>query len=103
MKKTIFIILASALVGCCNTRVCREGGRDVVEVSNSSWRFLGLWAIASGNPEKPNRNTGLCFRDSLPLADNLMMLFLLYTTEAADDLTRVKLAECRIKIQKILR
>lgn len=74
MKKTIFIILASAMAGCCNTRVCREGGRDVVEVSNSSWRFLGLWAIASGNPEKPNRNTCLWFRDSLLLDVNLMML-----------------------------
>ena len=74
MKKFLFIVLAAALAGCCNTHVCREGRRDVVEVTTSSWRFLGLFALASGNPEKPNRCSSLWFCDSLLLDVNLMML-----------------------------
>lgn len=74
MKKILMIAIVAALTGCCNTRVCREGGRDIVEVTNSSWRFLGLLAVASGNPEKPNRCSCLWFCDSLLLDVNLMML-----------------------------
>lgn len=74
MKQMLFLILVAGLTGCCNTRVNRAGGRDIAEVTNSSWRFLGLLSVVSGNPEKPNRCSSLWFCDSLLLDVNIMLL-----------------------------
>ena len=75
MKRLLsFLLLAAVLSGCCYTRVCNEGGRTVVEVTNSSWRLFGLFPIFSGDPEYPNRDVTLWFCDSLILDVNMMLM-----------------------------
>ena len=74
MKKALFVILAAALAGCCNVRICSEGGHDTIEVDTSSWRLFGVFSIISGDPEYPNRGVSVWFCDSLLLDVNMMLL-----------------------------
>lgn len=74
MKKQLAFALAAALCGCCNVRITSENGHDVVDIDNTSWRFLGLFSVISGDPEYPNRDVCLWFCDSLLLDVNMMLL-----------------------------
>ena len=74
MKKTIGLALLAALCGCCNVKITQDAGRDVIEADNSSWRLFGIFAIASGDPEYPNRDVCVWFCDSLLLDVNMMLL-----------------------------
>ena len=74
MKRLVFLLLAAALAGCCTVKISKEGGRDLVEVKNCGWKFLGLWAVATGDPEEPNNECCLLFIDSLFLDVNMMLL-----------------------------
>lgn len=74
MKALIGLFLLAALCGCCNVKITQDAGRDLIEVDNSSWRLFGLFAIASGDPEYPNRDVSVWFCDSLLLDVNMMLL-----------------------------
>mgnify|MGYP003318464295 FL=1 len=74
MKRIVLLLLAAALAGCCTVKISKENGRDMVEVKNCGWKFLGLLAIATGNPEEPNNECCLLFTDSLFLDVNMMLL-----------------------------
>ena len=75
MKRLLsFLLLAATFAGCCSVKICKDGGRDVVEVKNCGWKIFGLWAIASGNPEEPNNECCLLFTDSVFLDVNMMLL-----------------------------
>ena len=75
MKKLAALLaLSAALCGCCTVTLCRKGGRDMVEVTNSSLKLFGFVPIVSGDPEYPNRESGVWFCDSLLLDVNMMLL-----------------------------
>ena len=75
MKRLFFLLLlAVTFAGCCSVKICKDGGRDTIEVKNCGWKIFGLWAIASGNPEEPNNECCLLFTDSLFLDVNMMLL-----------------------------
>ena len=75
MKKlALLILLAGSLAGCCTVKICKDGGRDMVEVKNYGWKLFGLLALATGNPEEPNNECCLLFTDSLFLDVNMMLL-----------------------------
>ena len=75
MKRFVLVVLlAVSFAGCCSVKICKDGGRDMIEVKNCGWKIFGLWAIASGNPEEPNNECCLLFTDSLFLDVNMMLL-----------------------------
>lgn len=74
MKTLIWSVLLATLCGCCNVRITQDTGRNVIEVDNTSWRLFGLFAIASGDPEYPNRDVCVWFCDSQILDVNMMLL-----------------------------
>ena len=75
MKRfALILLLALTFAGCCTVKISKDGGHDMVEVKNCGWKFLGLLAIATGNPEEPNNECCLLFTDSLFLDVNMMLL-----------------------------
>ena len=74
MRKLAVLALAAALCGCCTVKFSHEGGKDMVEVTNSSLKLFGLVPIVSGDPEYPNRDVSVWFCDSLLLDVNMMLL-----------------------------
>ena len=74
MKKLALLALAAALSGCCTVKFSHEGGRDMVEVTNSSLKLFGAVPLVSGDPEYPNKEVCVWFCDSLLLDVNMMLL-----------------------------
>ena len=74
MKRLLFSLLAAALCGCCSVKICKDGGRNMVEVKNYGWFLFGFAPIASGDPEYPNKDVSVWFCDSLLLDVQMMML-----------------------------
>ena len=74
MKRLLFSLLAAVLCGCCSVKICKDGGRDMVEVKNYGWFLFGFAPIASGDPEYPNKEVSVWFCDSLLLDVQMMLL-----------------------------
>ena len=74
MRRALLTALLSALCGCCSVEIRREGGHDMVEVENESFRLFGCFSVWSGDPEYPNQQVTLWFCDSLLLDVNMMLL-----------------------------
>ena len=76
------LVLFSA--GCTTVRstaifngVNADGGRrpiETVEIQNSGWFLLTFIPIASGNPERPNKNSCCWFSNTVHLENNIKVL-----------------------------
>lgn len=74
MKRLMALALAAVLCGCCSVKVCKEAGSDMVNVENSAFKLFGCLTLMSGNPEYPNDEDALLFKDSLYLDVQMMIL-----------------------------
>ena len=70
----LFAALNLLLAGCCCTKTCREGGRDMCYIENSGWKLFGHVPIASGDPIHPNEDKVVWFEDTVTLDVNVNLL-----------------------------
>lgn len=86
MKVLRFLAAAAALLaaGCASVHVSAayngvrvDGGREpaaTVEIENSGWFLLSCLPIASGDFDRPNKNSCKWFRNTVRLENNLKIL-----------------------------
>lgn len=76
MKRTLlFLVLsASILSGCVSITTSTVGEREMIVIENNGWKFLNCMPIASGDPDYPNQEVSIWFRDSVTLNNNMWML-----------------------------
>lgn len=85
--------------GCASVRVTKafngahvDAGREpaaTVEIENSGWYLLTFIPIASGNWEKPNRNSCRWFSDTVLLENNLKILDAQMKTEGVKEVANL--------------
>ena len=66
--------LASGTTGCTSVNVSHEGGRTLVDISNSGWLLLNFIPLASGCPEHPLAHHCKLFQNSVTLENNMKLL-----------------------------
>ena len=75
MKRLILPgLCALLLAGCAAVQTCDEGGRTMVDISNSGWYLLGFIPLASGSPDNPNGHTCRLLRQTTTLDNNMKLL-----------------------------
>jgi len=86
MNRLFVLVLFSLLLatGCMSYRstsiyngVNVDGGRrpvETIEIANSGWFLFTCLPIASGNPDRPNSNSSLWFRNTVSLDSNVKVL-----------------------------
>lgn len=74
MRKILAVLMGLVLSGCATIEYSQAGDHTMVVVSNSSWYFLNLIPIASGNPEKVNQVSTKLFCETATLENNLKIL-----------------------------
>ena len=80
MKRTVVCLLAplAALLlalaaGCVSVDVASDGAKMVV-VSNEGCYLFGFIPLLSGDPEYPNRDVSVIFKNTLTLETNIRLL-----------------------------
>ena len=75
MRQMAIAALAALMAaGCATVTITEENGIHGVAVKNTGWYLLSLIPLGSGNPEKPNRVSFKCFRDTATIENNMKLL-----------------------------
>lgn len=68
------LTFGAALSGCAVIDISDKGSRTMVSIHNTGWELFSVLPIASGDPDRPNRNTCRWFADTVTLQSNMKML-----------------------------
>lgn len=90
MRLALLAFLALALCGCASVEYCNEGGRHLVDVSNSGWYLFNFIPVASGNPDAPNEQSCVFFKETATLENNVKMLDFAATARNARSIRSLK-------------
>jgi len=71
---SIAAIAAALLSGCASVRICEQGDRTMVDITNTGWYLLNLIPLASGDPHDPNGCSCMMFRRTVTLENNVKLL-----------------------------
>lgn len=74
MRTLLLSAIAAALCGCATIRYSNEGGKTMVDITNTGWYLFNLIPIASGNPDAPNECSCSLFRQTTTLENNIRLL-----------------------------
>ena len=76
MMRQLAIAAIAALMatGCATVTITEENNFHGVAVKNTGWYLFSLIPIGSGNPEKPNKVSFKCFRDTATVENNMKLL-----------------------------
>ena len=85
MKKTLLLLpaLAFLLAGCATVDICREGGKTMVDITNTGWFVFNIIPVACGNPNAPNEVSCRLFSNTTTLKNNMALLDYAATSEGA--------------------
>ena len=83
-KTLLAAVVFAACCGCTSVHSAKtfnnvlvDGARtpmETVEIENSGWLVFNCLPIASGNPERPGRNSCRWFRNTVTLDNNMTVL-----------------------------
>ena len=76
MMRQLAIAAIAALMaaGCATVTITEENNFHGVAVKNTGWYLFSLIPLGSGNPEKPNKVSFKCFRDTATIENNMRLL-----------------------------
>lgn len=74
MRTLLLSAIAAALCGCATIRYSYEGGKAMVDITNTGWYLFNLIPIASGNPDAPNECSCSLFKQTTTLENNIRLL-----------------------------
>ena len=76
MMRQLAIAAIAALMaaGCATITITEENNFHGVAVKNTGWYLFSLIPLGSGNPEKPNKVSFKCFRDTATIENNMKLL-----------------------------
>ena len=76
MMRQLAIAAIAALMaaGCATITITEENNFHGVAVKNTGWYLFSLIPLGSGNPEKPNKASFRCFRDTATIENNMKLL-----------------------------
>ena len=66
--------LLAGAAGCVSINSSSQGGRTLVDISNSSWLLLNVIPLASGCPEHPDAYHFRLFQNTARLENNMKLL-----------------------------
>jgi hypothetical protein len=89
VKKLLACILVAAACGCATVRYCDNGGKTMVDITNTGWYLFNVIPLASGNPDAPNECSCKLFRQTTTLANNTRLLDFAMTEKEAETVKSV--------------
>ncbi len=73
-RAAVLSVLCAILSGCASVYVCDKGGHTLVTANNTCWYLFNCIPVASGDPDRPNKNTTRFFHETVSLASNMKIL-----------------------------
>ncbi len=73
-RAAVLFVLGALLSGCASVYVCDKGDHTVAAVNNTCWYLFNWIPVASGDPDRPNRNRTRLFSETVTLENNMKLL-----------------------------